>query len=252
MMRLDDRRGSGELLPLFAPYGLRVLKTRLEFGDADWVGSGPRGECAVVAERKRVEDLVDSIQSKRLSGHQLPGMAAAYDYGYLIVEGIWKPGADGELLVQRGGGWVSYGTAVRAVNNYLMGLSLRAGMICWRTASPAETVSFLVDQYRMWEKPWREHRCHEAVYAPSEEAGGSRRLVLRPRAVSWVERFAGILPGVDRKARYVAGAFSSIQKAANASEAAWAEIQTEDVTGKKRRLGAMAAAKIVAAIRGTR
>lgn len=250
MIRLDPRAGSGELAPLFRPYGVTVRVEHLDFGDMDWLGWGPKGESAVVVERKRIDDLVQSMTSGRLSGHQLPGMARNYDYAYLVVEGIWRPGADSELTIWEGKGeagrWVSRAIHCRAVHNYLMGLSLRAGMVVWRTASDRETVSFVVDQYRMWtEKKWGEHTCHDQVYAPADNSNGAgRRLQLVVREVGLAERVAMQLPGIDRKARAVAKRFGTVERLVGASVESWAGVPWVDKGGKKRKLGKVTAEKI--------
>lgn len=252
MIRLDYRTGSGELERLFLPFGIKVVKVKLDFGDFDFTGKGPAGECAVVIERKNINDLIQSIESKRLAGHQLPGMAAAYDYCYLIVEGIWRPAANGAVEIWQGWGtngkWVEQGFHSRAIINYLMGLSLRAGVIVWRTASDIETVGFVVDQYAMWQKNWSEHRCHDAVYAPA--AGGSRKLSLMPRDVSIVEKVAAQLPGLDARARAVARSFKSVLEMSQAGEERWARVEWVDKNKKKRKLGAVTARKIVEALTG--
>lgn len=240
MLRLDSRTGSGELERLFKPYGIVPLLCRLDFGDMDWVGSGPAGECAVGVERKRIDDLIQSMESKRLSGHQLPGMARAYDYCYLVVEGIWKCGDDGRLMV-RNGGWHQRGIAYRAVTSYLSTLQLRAGVNVWRSINEYETVHYVVDQYRWWtEKKWDCHRAHDTVYAPADPVQG-RRLSFRPREISLVEKVAMQLPGIDRKAQDVAKAFKSVKEMALASVGDWRKVKGIGETGAK---------KIVEAING--
>jgi len=79
VISLDDRTGSKELTPLFHPYGIPIEVKRLDFGDLAFEGNGPHGRCAVVIERKQITELVQAIESRRLSGHQLPGMADDYD-----------------------------------------------------------------------------------------------------------------------------------------------------------------------------
>src|SRR5262249_5778675 len=152
--------------------------------------------------------LIQSMTTHRLSGYQLSGLAEHYDYGYLVVEGIWRPGANGEIEVTNGrGGWISRRMHSRAVTNYVMGLALRAGLIPWRTITPEDTVSFIVDQYRMWtEKAWDEHKSHDSAYAPSDPTAASRgmRLSFRPRTVTLAEKVAMQLPGMDDKARWAA------------------------------------------------
>lgn len=236
MIYLDDRIGSGELLPLFKPYGVSVSRERMEFGDMAWEGWGPRGKCMVGVERKRIDDLLQSIHTKRLSGHQLPGMVDHYDYGYLVVEGLWKASESGELLVREGdwdrGRWVGRGVPTRAVHNYLMGLSLRAGLIAWRTTCERETVEFVVDQYRMWtEKRWEEHKAHEAVYVgkgafQAVDGGRGHRLNLQVRKAGPVELVALMVPGLGEKLAYRVGKkFGSVLAMACASEERWGEIK---------------------------
>jgi ERCC4-type nuclease len=224
-----------------------VEKCRLDYGDFDFLGHGPKGLCAVVFERKQIGDLVASMESGRLSGHQLPGMALQYDYAYLIIEGIWQPGEDGQLQVSNGQ-WTSRRIHTRAITNYVMGLALRAGIVPWRTARQTETVSFIVDQYRMWvDKAWAEHKAHEAVYAPAQ-GGQGFRISLLPRTVSDPERVAMQL-GLQDKARYAAEAFKSVETLATASVEDWASVPWRTRKGDKRVIGEVTAKKIVGRIK---
>jgi ERCC4-type nuclease len=166
-------------------------------------------------------------------------MAETYDYGYLIVEGIWRPGEEGQLQTgwgtldtgptfggrwgyQRGGAVLHY----RAVDNYLSTLELHAGIIYRRTLSATETVFTIVDLYRWWnEKQWAEHSSHLAVYAPAEPRATGRRLHLAKREVSLAEKWAMQLPGIDAKAQQVAAHFGSARALALATEAEWTAIK---------------------------
>jgi ERCC4-type nuclease len=127
MIRLDERVGSKDLAPLLRKYGLRIDVCHLDYGDLDWMGLGPKGPCPIVAERKRIDDLLQSFQSNRLAGHQIIGMSDCYDYGYLIVEGIYKPGADGQIMVLCGSKWVERGMHYRALDAHLSTLELQCG-----------------------------------------------------------------------------------------------------------------------------
>lgn len=236
---LDYRTGSKELAPLFTPYGIKVETKKLDFGDLAFEGNGPTGRSSIVIERKVIGDLVASMQSKRLSGHQMPGMAESYDYCYLIVEGIWRPGPDGELQMGQGtfdaevafgGRWSSgYGNRrllYRAVDNYLATLELHAGVIYRRTLSPAETVAVVVDLYRWWnEKLWEAHSSHLGVYAPAIAKPGKGRLNLARRRVSLAEKWAMQLEGIETKAQQVAAHFGSAKAMANAEAGDWLEIK---------------------------
>src|SRR5271169_4444109 len=126
MILLDDRVGSHELLPYFSPYGVQVESTRLDYGDACWVGKGPDGDCMVGVERKTIGDFISSMRGKRLAGHQLPGLMSSYEFTYLIVEGIYRPGETGELEQRQGHGkgksgwgWKGMGVRYREVDNHL-------------------------------------------------------------------------------------------------------------------------------------
>jgi ERCC4-type nuclease len=249
VIRLDSRIGSGELEHLFRPYGVRVAKTKLDFGDVDFFGNGPQGLSSIVIERKVIQDLITSMYRRRLSGHQLPGMTENYDFCYLIVEGIWRPGEDGALEMFNGdGNWTrGYGRPIpyRAVDNYLATLELQGGVIYRRTATPRETVACVMDLYYYWtEKQWREHRAHAQVYVPdgyTEPTG--RRLRLAPREVSLVERVAMQLPGVDTLGKDAADRFMTVEDMVRADQRDWEEV---------RGIGKVKAKKIVEAPRWKR
>lgn len=253
---LDYRTGSKELEPLFRDYGIQVEVKKLEFGDLAFEGNGPQGRCAVVFERKVVSDLIASIQSRRLSGHQMPGMADAYDYCYLIVEGAYRPGPSGEMQVGQGSfqGDVTFGgrwtggfgrrpLLYRAIDNYLATLELQAGVIFRRTLSPVETVAVVVDLYHWWnDKLWNEHSSHLGVYAPAVVKAGKSRLNLARRKVSLAEKWAMQLDGIDTKGQLVAEYFGSARAMANADPLEWAGING---------IGKQTARQVVEAIRAS-
>jgi ERCC4-type nuclease len=236
---LDFRTGSKELAPLFLPYGIQPQLTKLDFGDLAFEGNGPQGRCAIVIERKQIADLIASIQSRRLSGHQLPGMADTYDYCYLIVEGVWRPGPEGEMQLGYGGmqdektfggSWRPvHGRSIlyRAVDNYLSTLELHAGLIYRRTLDALETVHTIVDLYHWWnDKQWMEHSSHLGVYAPGEpKLGRGRKLNLVRREISLAEKWAMQLDGIDTKAQAAAKHFGSARALADAVEADWIAIR---------------------------
>lgn len=232
MIKLDDRIGSGELLPMFRPFGVTVQKVRLDFADVCWEGWGPKGRVMVGLERKKLDDLIQCMHDGRLSGHQLPGLCETYDYAYLVVEGIWKTDSNGEVVeLSRRGDWVRKGIQARAINNYLMGLSLRAGLIAWKTSTDRETVEFIVDQYKMWEKRWEEHKAHERIYTGGNslelaEQGAGRRLFLNVRPPNNVELVASVMPGLGAKLAYRVGKkFGNVMNMVLADELKWAEIK---------------------------
>lgn len=234
IIRLDDRVGSVELAPLFQPYGIVPIICRLEFGDLDFNGNGPLGECVICVERKRINDLVSSIQSKRLSGHQLPGMSRHYDYAYLIVEGIWRPASNDQLEIQSHGRWSaahSGQVTYRQIDNYLSTIEIIAGMVFRRTATPDETVAVIVDLMRWWAKPWDSHHSHDVKYQPADGPEGRRLRIVAP---SQVELVARTLPGMDRRARRVAKAFKTVKEMVMADEKTWGAIDGVGKVGARR------------------
>lgn len=254
MIRVDDRVGSIELLPKLREYGIKVVSERLQYGDFAWLGNGPLGRSNVAIERKRIHDLIDSITSKRLSGHQLPGMATEYDYVYLLVEGLWRPGSSGELET-RNGKWTaehSSGLSYRAVNSFLNTLEVKAGVIVKRTWADVETAEVIVDLYRWWQEPWEKHQSHTAVYAPADSTNG-RRFTLNPRRITQLEKVAMQFPGLDSRAQFVATKFKSVVEFVAATESELAEVKVRVGRGRKskwQRLGTATAKKVREAMEG--
>src|SRR5215471_7722117 len=105
MILIDERVGSKELLPYFKPFDVEAEICRLGFADAAFVGNGPDGIISIGIERKVLGDLLASMRAERLAGHQLDGLLENYQVNYLIVEGICRPGRNGELEQIRGNDW---------------------------------------------------------------------------------------------------------------------------------------------------
>jgi ERCC4-type nuclease len=214
MILLDNRIGAKELFPLFQSHTHTPTKlTRLEFADIAFLGVGEGGVPVQVGiERKRFGDLLSSISSGRLSSHQLPGLMAAYNVVYLVVEGIWRVNAD-TGMVERwtrgkgrgkdgGGGWQEWRfgnerwTGNR-VYGYLNTLELKAGVHIHHTATPMETVQWANRLYKWWSKGWDEHTSHIGTGCgklPSP-CGGMVQLS-KP---TLMRRIAKELPGIGTK-----------------------------------------------------
>lgn len=236
MILLDDRVGAIELLPYFRPYGdLRVESTRLEFGDACWPGQGPDGECMVGLERKRISDLVQSIRSHRLAGHQLPGLCTTYAYVYLLVEGIYRPGPHGELEESCGKGWRSLGVSYLEIHQHLSTLEQLGSIVVRRSAYPNESAAIIAGLYKWWAKPWTAHRSHKQIYCPTPANLQSRKVgfispeeTIRrkygdPAVLVW--RMAAQLPGLDTKAEAVAEYFRRPSAMFAATVVEWQQIK---------------------------
>src|SRR5438067_1940584 len=112
MILIDDRAGSANLVPLLPPDITR--KVRLDSGDVAFFGFGPEGPYTypIGIEYKTAQEALQCMQSGRLTGIQLPKMAALYKRVYVIVEGRYREGPDGALQFQAWSSgqlsWVAY------------------------------------------------------------------------------------------------------------------------------------------------
>jgi ERCC4-type nuclease len=203
----------------------------------------------VGVERKRIRDLLNSMESGRLAGHQLRGMFAAYEHVYLLVEGIYRPGTDGVLEEMVGStAGAAHGHAWRTVrlrgskaymyrdvDNYLNSLSTTAPIRVKRSSNLAESAHILSDLYWFWSKEWADHSSLKVIYdAPPPTA-----LLFTP---TLVRRVANQLPGIGwERSGAVSHKFTSVIEMVEASVSRWAEIPG---------IGKGIAAKVYQALRG--
>lgn len=165
MLQIDNRVGSKELAPLFSLRTPHEL-TRLEYADYAFLGNGP-GEIPTLigVERKALTDLLSSMTTGRLSGHQMIGLLSAYECVYILVEGIWRSDRYGILESFKHGKWepMSMGTRhfmAKEVTNYLNTLAILGGVKIWQTANQVQSAQWLESIYSWWQKPWKDHTSH--------------------------------------------------------------------------------------------
>src|SRR3954469_1333034 len=106
---IDRRIGSKDLLKPIIATGLDAEITELAFADVAFTGQGTNGVSVDIGiELKNLNDLVGSLRSGRLAGHQLPGLRSAYEFSWLIVEGLWRTNDAGMVVTYQGKsrGWV--------------------------------------------------------------------------------------------------------------------------------------------------
>lgn len=248
MIAVDYRAGSKELVQPLIDRGLDVVETTLEFGDLSFVGRGENDtEVMVGVEYKRLNDLLGSMRTGRLEGHQLLGMREQpplYDFAYLLIEGM--PLIEGGKLMER------YYRQGRPATRPMKGtftaaelfkrlhvLQLRGGLTPIWSTSLETTVLQIEMLYRVWtDKPLDAHDSHIAIYnAPT----------LTP--VSQMRQTLNTLPGLGlAKSSAAQQRFRSIRRAVNATAAEWAALEIPDKSGKSKRLGVSAAERIVNAI----
>ena len=248
MLLVDRRAGSKELVKPLRKKGLEVVETELQFGDLAFIGKGEGGaDVHIGLEYKRLSDLVSSMRTGRLEGHQLLGMRGAgpdefplYDFAYLLVEGDVLYDGRGVLLerkVRRSRTELvpMHGTMnVAEFKKRLHVLHLRGGLNTIYARTFEQSVDELEILYRVWtDKALDEHSSHLAIYnAPP----------LLP--ISQCRKTLSSLPGLGfARSAGAQRAFGSVRNAICASVADWANV---DMDG--RRLGEAAAVKIVQAI----
>lgn len=195
MLEIDDRIGAVELAP-YLPKNLTKVR-RLQYADVCWLGNGPDGPIPIGVERKRIGDLISSMEDGRLSGHQLVGMQTRYQVLYLLVEGLWRGDPKtGVLQVFKQRKWVplKHGTRrymLRDIANYLSTLTILCGIHVWKSSTIEMSAQWLLATYKWWQKEWKEHKSH-LRFATALTPGTAVSL----KKPGLVRRIAKELPGV--------------------------------------------------------
>lgn len=252
MLFVDDRVGSNDLYAPLQSTGLPVEMLRMEFGDFAFVGRGNDDHPVNIGvERKRLSDLVQSLRSGRLSGHQLPGLLGpmgAYDRAWLVVEGLYRVDRLGRVLVKqkhkgarlRQAQWVPLpgGMLASELEKRVLTLELCGGCHVRYTNSPEDTVHFLRNLYTWWTDQTLDR--HTTHLAPHTAAAG---LV----ALSDFRECVRAFPGVGTRTSLAVETHfgGNLRRAVNAPAHEWATITTLDKRGKPRRLGMVVAERIV-------
>lgn len=160
---LDDRKGSAELLALFPP-GLAAL-VRLPSGDFEIATDhGPSGPGLIGIERKAIRDLLGSMRDGRLAD-QLRAMTERFSVSVLIVEGRYRPGADG--ILEGPGPRSSYWSPIKCgtvryqyaeLAQFLMTIRMQSGVRVIGTEDKGSTVRAVMDIAHWFRKPWDRHK----------------------------------------------------------------------------------------------
>lgn len=227
MILIDERVGSGEIAPFISSPS---LVCRLEYADFAFSGQGPNGPTNIGVERKGIMDLLQSMVSGRLSGHQLIGLKDNYDFVYLLVEGVWRPDRNSGVLMRTNGAgkWVAAAQGsrrfmARDVYCFLQSLQVICGVMVIQTSNQWETGKWLDSVYGWWQKGWEDHKSHLQWQKPKTFAN-----LRKPNLVT---RMAAQLDGVGwDKARKIGEAFSDPLDLVTATEA---ELKAIDGIGKK-------------------
>ena len=198
---------------------------RMDYGDAMVTGNGPCGQVDIGIERKRIGDLVNSITTGRLSGHQLPGLLAQYYKVYIIVEGMWIGGKAEDELEVKGHGWRELERGRRRFRasdiwGYLTTLEA-TGVIVRTTYDMVHTCQMIKYLAKWWGKEWGAHRGHDVVYKARPPTAS-----LHVEKASLVRRVAAELPGIGwKKAKSVESLFGTVEDLVVATEEELREIE---------------------------
>jgi len=209
MILVDNRVGSKELERYIQP---QTHLTILEYADFAFSGNGPDGTVVIGIERKTIGDLVNSIMTGRLSGHQLIGLLDSYDYIYVLVEGIWRSNPKNGILEQaRRNKWYPITIARnqwmgRDVKNYLNSISIMCGVFIWCTTNRSGSGQWISDTYHWWQKPWDQHKAHKQFHQVEPPR---RAFLFKP---SLLHRMIKEIPGVGwDKGKLVADEYHTME-----------------------------------------
>lgn len=238
MLLIDSRAGSKELYMPLVQLQLEVQMTTLGFADVAFIGNGPSGPMTIGIEHKKIGDLVQSLMTGRLQGHQLPGCITQYDRSWLIVEGLWRTSErTGLVEAWYGNRYQQVQPAImgRGLNGWLFTVELRGGMKVVCTRDREDSVEYIAALYRWWtDKEWHEHRGHLALYLPPDAA-----LFYKP---TLVQQVAALLPGIgEDKSAVVDRHFGTVLEMACAGASTW-----QSIPG----IGQMIARRAVEALQG--
>lgn len=192
---IDSRIGSNDLYPLLQQRRVPVELCKLRFADVALVGNGPAGNSVFIGvERKRIRDLIASLMTGRMAGHQLPGLVEEYPYRWVVVEGAFKTSDRGTIEIPKGHGkWEDLGFDAVGLEGYLLTLEMKGGCFIKRSYDVRETVQFVEGLFNWWvKKTWDEHHSHLAMYTPPEALVLAKPALVR----RWAKELKGI--GFDK------------------------------------------------------
>jgi len=227
-----NESGSKEIIEPLQKMGLPVegvTHSVLPFGDVAFMGRGEKGAPLYIGiELKKVGELVQSLRSKRLQGHQLLGLTKDFDRRYLLIEGDYHHDDLGRATVFRGTGKpkpLPGAPNAVALEEEVINIQTRGG--CWvrHTTTRRDTLRFILACFRYWtDRNLDEHRSHLAIYAPDLDKG-----LLSPRSLK--RQLAAQLPGIGfLKSQAVDKHFRSIVHMVLATPDDWMKI---DGIGRK-------------------
>lgn len=268
MILIDKRAGSSTLAGHIQPAELVHRPLGIYDADFSFCGYGPEGDPVLCGgEYKQIEDALKSFSDGRFSGEQLPKLLS-FDRAFLLIEGAYRPGADGVLEIRQwdrerkrmGWGAAQFGGhawTYRQFDSWIATLQEKVEydfgvpMSVWRTWTVEESAAWVVNRYLWWTaRPYAEHRSHLKWMSPDarlQTASRKRRSAnilapMRTVDLPLVRRWANDCPTIGPdKSLVVAQHFKTPIALALGSVKDWMEIKG---------VGRIGATRIVKAIEG--
>lgn len=242
MIIVDTSIGSRELMDKIRALGYPCDRQKMPFSDAYFEGYGPEGLVGIGIERKRIQDMLDCIDSGRFTGHQRVGMKQTCRFSFLILEGYWKPnphtgmllegryGKDGKFFWSEDRPNGMRPVPYAKLRRYLISLGL-GGVIVSYTRDVDHTAYDICEIYQWFQKSWRKHTALLAMHlgAPWEYANEESRSLMSlpvlagkpPLVRRWAKELSGIGVKLSEDAARV---FNTPLKLATGDESQWLKV----------------------------
>jgi ERCC4-type nuclease len=221
MLTVDYRAGSKELVEPLTELGLPVDVGTLDSADVAFVGKGEGGARTLIGiEYKKLPELIASMRSERFHGEggQVPRMQDAYDFIYVLIEGVYLLNDDGMVCQFTGRRWkeIPGRMTLTELRKRLFSLLAGRGLVPLWSKDQNDTCHLLSCLYRNWTDTDRDrHPSLCAVYNPP-----SLERISEYRAI--LQRFRGVGPELSRAIeRHFKG---DLEKTILAGEVEWVKI----------------------------
>lgn len=219
MLLVDYRDGSNELLEPLQKMGLPAESGDIP-ADLAWEGRGEGGvDVQIGVEFKKLPELVASLRTERLQGHQLGKMRDNFDYSYLLIEGELIYDSAGRLCRRSGRRTtapIAGGMAIGELLKRLHVLHLCGGLIPIWSTHRSHTLRHIEALYRVWtDCALDEHKSHIAIYNPPP-----------PEPISEFRHIIKGIEGIGFKTTEAIEAHfgGSLRRAATAGKKEWMQI----------------------------
>lgn len=224
MIIIDDRDGSRDLIGYMDE---RAILGRLEFGDVMLSGNGPNDTTITVGvELKSISDLLSSISTGRLAGHQIPGLIRSYDHAWLLIFGATRPGPSNCLQIRKGKLWKTHYIGKRPtpwsfLEGFLLTAQALSGLRVKTVHDKEQAAKWLMVLDHWLEKPWEKHKGLQVF----DQSGQPAFIPNSNETEELMARIASQLPAVGWQRGWAAAKhFDSVQDMIGAAPTEWVKV----------------------------